>query len=179
MALIKCPDCGKEMSDTAQKCINCGRTLKNQSTIGVFIISLLVPFLGIIIYLIGKATSNEEVSKAGIKGFFANIVICIAIVIIGVLVSLGNSNKEIIERYNTEISDLYKETVNYSCKYIAETNGERNLPFPIETKDTYTLEKCMPSLRDKYKQYLGHISINENGELVLTGVIHNLYGTKT
>lgn len=28
MALIKCPDCGKEISDTARNCINCGYALK-------------------------------------------------------------------------------------------------------------------------------------------------------
>ena len=28
MALIKCPDCGKEVSDKAEVCINCGRPLK-------------------------------------------------------------------------------------------------------------------------------------------------------
>lgn len=27
MALIKCPECGKEISDKAQKCIHCGTTL--------------------------------------------------------------------------------------------------------------------------------------------------------
>ena len=27
MALIKCPECGKEVSDTQEKCISCGYTL--------------------------------------------------------------------------------------------------------------------------------------------------------
>jgi hypothetical protein len=25
MALIKCPDCGQEVSDSAEKCLNCGK----------------------------------------------------------------------------------------------------------------------------------------------------------
>lgn len=29
MALIKCPECGKEVSDKAEKCINCGYPLRN------------------------------------------------------------------------------------------------------------------------------------------------------
>lgn len=33
MALIKCPECGKEVSDRAEKCIHCGYPLEN--TIGV------------------------------------------------------------------------------------------------------------------------------------------------
>ena len=28
MALIKCPECGKEISDKAEMCINCGFPLK-------------------------------------------------------------------------------------------------------------------------------------------------------
>lgn len=30
MALIKCPECGKEVSDTCDKCIHCGYQLKKQ-----------------------------------------------------------------------------------------------------------------------------------------------------
>ena len=29
MALIKCPECGKEISDTCEQCIHCGYRLKN------------------------------------------------------------------------------------------------------------------------------------------------------
>ena len=32
MALIKCPECGKEISDQAENCPNCGYPIKNQST---------------------------------------------------------------------------------------------------------------------------------------------------
>lgn len=31
MALIKCPECGKEISDTAKNCINCGYVLKEEN----------------------------------------------------------------------------------------------------------------------------------------------------
>lgn len=33
MALIKCPECGKEISDTAKNCINCGYALKEENNI--------------------------------------------------------------------------------------------------------------------------------------------------
>lgn len=33
MALIKCPECGKEISDKAEKCIHCGYPLKNKTII--------------------------------------------------------------------------------------------------------------------------------------------------
>lgn len=31
MALIKCPECGKEISDTAKNCINCGYVLREEN----------------------------------------------------------------------------------------------------------------------------------------------------
>lgn len=33
MALIKCPECGKEISDTVNKCVNCGYLLKTKRKI--------------------------------------------------------------------------------------------------------------------------------------------------
>ncbi len=33
MALIKCPECGKEISDKSDKCIHCGYPLKNKTII--------------------------------------------------------------------------------------------------------------------------------------------------
>lgn len=32
MALINCPECGKEISDTAQRCVNCGYTIQHTET---------------------------------------------------------------------------------------------------------------------------------------------------
>lgn len=54
MALIKCPECGKEVSDTTKKCVHCGyRLTRNQryaeiklthiiSVIGVIGITMLI-----------------------------------------------------------------------------------------------------------------------------------------
>lgn len=50
MALIKCPECGKEVSDKAKVCIQCGCKLhKEQSVLGIigFALSVLQLFFGI------------------------------------------------------------------------------------------------------------------------------------
>lgn len=40
MALIQCPECGKDVSDKAQSCINCGCPLENLSSSGTVRIKL-------------------------------------------------------------------------------------------------------------------------------------------
>lgn len=50
MAMIKCPECGKDVSDQAVSCPNCGAAIKKkQSVVGVigFILSIIGLFLGI------------------------------------------------------------------------------------------------------------------------------------
>ena len=37
MALIKCPECGKEISDKSEKCIHCGFPLRNEPIIQEYI----------------------------------------------------------------------------------------------------------------------------------------------
>ena len=50
MALEKCPDCGKEISDTAEKCPNCGSTSlakeRSNANKGSGIITIVVLFFG-------------------------------------------------------------------------------------------------------------------------------------
>ena len=50
MALIRCPECGKEISDKAADCPNCGAAVRmKHSVVGIigFILSILGLFLGI------------------------------------------------------------------------------------------------------------------------------------
>ena len=64
MALIKCPECGKEISDKATKCPNCGISfintclIKMKISVVVFIISIIV-IIGCSLYI-----SNNEVDAA-------------------------------------------------------------------------------------------------------------------
>lgn len=45
MALISCPECGHEISDTAKTCINCGYRIKQRKTTNKRVIIVLVTFL--------------------------------------------------------------------------------------------------------------------------------------
>ncbi|MEG1989988.1 MAG: zinc ribbon domain-containing protein [Clostridia bacterium] len=48
MAIIKCPECEKEISDTSKKCINCGYTFKRKIIINKKVASIVSIVVGII-----------------------------------------------------------------------------------------------------------------------------------
>ena len=107
MALIKCPECGKEVSSTAQKCINCGFILNKpkRSITGKIFKGLFVGFnaiMGLIILftifgIVGAPESATASSKA-IVGSVGTGVIIITWVFIGLplgIMSYITRSKEI------------------------------------------------------------------------------------
>jgi len=57
MALVKCPDCGGEVSDKAKACPRCGRRmLKKSSGMGCFLLLLIV----LIIFVVKYVSSPDE-----------------------------------------------------------------------------------------------------------------------
>lgn len=74
MALINCPECGKEISDSTKICPHCGYKLKNKSDgkkwmIPVIIISVVVIIALIItaVTLIGKKESSKNDTQSTIS----------------------------------------------------------------------------------------------------------------
>jgi|UniRef100_UPI003FF013E8 hypothetical protein len=54
MAMIKCPECGQEISDKAKKCIHCGCPVKGKSNrIG----KIIIPIIVVIVILVGVAVA--------------------------------------------------------------------------------------------------------------------------
>lgn len=72
MSLIKCPECGKEISDKAEMCPNCGHPIKgkekvaklkshvNKKTIAITCVALIICVCAIIIYFRSINTYNLE-----------------------------------------------------------------------------------------------------------------------
>ena len=63
MALIKCPECGKEISSGSKSCVNCGYKIKqkkNKKLIGIIAISVVVIAIIIIVFFVlnNKLTKN-------------------------------------------------------------------------------------------------------------------------
>lgn len=64
MALIKCPECSKEVSDNAKTCPNCGRALKPSASVPVLLgISCLIAAL-VIAFFLPSYLNPESVAQA-------------------------------------------------------------------------------------------------------------------
>ena len=71
MALTNCTECGKELSDTAVTCVNCGyklKTISSKSKIAIIVIVIIIILSGLISYNIYgnyKERQNQvEIEKA-------------------------------------------------------------------------------------------------------------------
>ena len=66
MALINCPECGKEISDSTKICPHCGYKLKNKSASKKWIIPVIIISIVVIIALIvtAVALTGKKRSKA-------------------------------------------------------------------------------------------------------------------
>ena len=60
MALIKCPECGKEISDTIRKCPNCGYRKKTKPDKKIFIIGGAIVALALIIGVVLMLFTREK-----------------------------------------------------------------------------------------------------------------------
>lgn len=111
MALIKCSECGKDISDKAVSCPNCGAKNKNNSegaSTGLKVICFLIPLIGIIIFAINISTRPKYAKGCLIASILPTIIF--VVVILSAVVRI---------RVNTTMavpSSSYDDNLSY-CEY--------------------------------------------------------------
>lgn len=63
MALINCPECGKEISDNAEKCIHCGCPIKAHAEQGKVIFQTSNDYIALLAKYIIKGESGNVIAK--------------------------------------------------------------------------------------------------------------------
>ena len=83
-----CPNCGKEISDLASVCVNCGATFSksaqkadDSTSAGWWWLGFLVPIAGLIIWLTCKDETPNRAKKAG-WGALISTIVSVALVIL-------------------------------------------------------------------------------------------------
>lgn len=87
MALIRCNECGKEISENAVSCPNCGAKNINNNEVasaGLEVICFLFPIVGIIIFAMNISTRPKYAKNC----LYASLLPIIFILVIGLLIGI-------------------------------------------------------------------------------------------
>lgn len=108
MALIKCKECGKEISNKAKSCPNCGLVIKKQtSNFHYYVIGFLVLFL---IYMISSLVSNDSTKPD--SGFsLPNIGTSIVTFDEYERIEVGMSYKQVVEIIGSDGEELSRNKI--------------------------------------------------------------------
>ena len=115
MSLIKCNECGKEISSKAITCPNCGYSIKSNNYVvsnSTKIISFLIPIVGLIIYAINIGKNDKlakESGKYSLLGIVVYVIITLTIFALNVFLFSTRSIKVNGNRLNTNIIDKQNE----------------------------------------------------------------------
>lgn len=148
MALIKCPECEKEISDTSDICINCGYPIKPKKKVNkkhlIIILAciILVSVLGLVITIISKKETYPELMK---------VLNCS---------SVSDAKELLGNNYKTESSfyvynDLELDGIKYETIHITRKSdgslGEIGFEFSID--DLKVVEKIAKDISKSYGKY--------------------------
>ena len=130
MALIKCSECGKEISDKAKMCVNCGAKAKNNNKIILsLIIGVAILLVAVLVYFLIFNNNENKMSKESEKNFVGTW-------------ELQNTDK--LYNYN-ENDNLY--TIILDQKLIFNSNSISSyLPRDCESGITERCDKSIPSI---------------------------------
>ncbi len=103
MALIKCKECGKEISNTAISCPNCGAKNKNNNETAsgrLKAICFLIPLIGIIIFAINISTKPKYAKECLIASLLPTIILIVIVVFIYSTTSV-TTNSGVLSKYQS------------------------------------------------------------------------------
>lgn len=168
MALIKCPDCGQDISEKAEKCIHCGNILVKEkkeeklcSECGkeVPVEATVCSFCGCPFE--NKNTISDKQSKSMFK-----ILIPIALIIIAIVIGV------II--YSTSINSGKIEEEVLSTQEMEQVDSIREKIADLENQKTY-IQKDLDEIKTQYD------GLNDNQKKLIDnyGVLENIIDTPT
>lgn len=67
MSMIKCPECGKEISDSAKSCPNCGHPMKHKKSKIIIVIAIIMGAIALVVLASGikdLLSARQAVSEA-------------------------------------------------------------------------------------------------------------------
>lgn len=161
MALINCPECNHEISDTAKSCPNCGYTIRkviNKKTISICCSAAVIVLL--VMFIILKCTSFSVVGEWKIDYYISEG---------------GNIQQEHIGEYYGE----NYQTGNSAFSVEFKRNGTATLHLPTYEGTETTTGECKYEIRDNYIYFHSDEGLKrrfeiKDNKLILIDSIHML-----
>lgn len=119
MALYTCTDCGKEISETATCCPNCGARNKyntDKSSFGLKVVCFFLPIIGFLIFAI-NIPIRPKYAKGCLIASILPLAILLGLILVGVIISVIMS-ASVFNRVNSYSSySSYDDDYLPYCKY--------------------------------------------------------------
>lgn len=167
MALIKCKECGKEISENAISCPNCGAKSKNnneEASTGLKVICFLIPLIGIIIFAINITTKPKYAKQCLLASLLPTIIALIILLV--VLVGGGIGISLMTTAQTTVVSS--SEVTEYEI-----------IAFNNQFKDYGGSSVTGSRVRSLISVVQTSNAINKNKQVKLTGDITTIHDVKT
>lgn len=196
MALIRCPECNNEISDSAKKCVHCGYKLKNNNKglkksiiIALIIVSIVFLTIPSTLRIIKNAQKrNEELSKDSYKKNIESITYDILFSSIDAE-SCGNDIKliwyntiyeiddEKTDKY-TKVNGIFNDDFNDSLKtyFYSETYIEYNNNIEDSKRKIRNSISELKNPPEEYKEAYNDLKELYESYLTLAGICTNPRG---
>lgn len=135
MALIKCKECGKEISENAVSCPNCGAKNKNnneEASTGLKVICFLIPLIGIIIFAINITTRPKYAKQCLLASLLPTIIalIIVLVMIVGaggmfVATTVNVSNTTSVESVEPDLYEIEKFNTRFETYGGSSVTGSK------------------------------------------------------
>lgn len=152
MALIECPECGKEISDTADVCVNCGYLIKTKRKynkkllISIVACIVLAVVVVIVVSVIGRRTTYPEMMRVLNCSYVSDVK-----ELLGDDYEIMSSSTAKFYVYN----DLELDGVVYETVHITEKSDGSlyEIGFEFSVNDLETVEKYAKDISKSYGDY--------------------------
>ncbi|MFQ9515721.1 MAG: double zinc ribbon domain-containing protein [Eubacterium sp.] len=135
MAIIKCPECGKEISDQAETCIHCGKQIKKENTIVCIecgtclsVNDAVCPKCGCPVNSTIKNNKKKKPAKKIIIAGAAAILVCVVVILSVNLIQNSNPVKKYLALVNDDKKDeaveVYEEKIKDDEELLKELSQQ-------------------------------------------------------
>lgn len=105
MAIIKCPECKKEVSDEAGKCVHCGYPIK-KNKVSPYVTIAMILLIGAIIYFYNNPLTLDSKKEEKVDSYYINK-----------LIAEIKKEKDGVSDMNCYVTTLTDERVKVTCSY--------------------------------------------------------------